>query len=388
MEEPEKRPVIPAPPSAPASSEGCLVTAIRLPVRIVVLVLVVPVRMVWDALVVCGRFLDRALLRPLGRALAWLGRALFVVPWVWAYRNLLTPFGHGLVWTLRTLVARPAQWLCAHVLTPLGQLLVVVTKFIGDVLGWTLLAVCVWPWVGLWRYVLVPVGRGLAWLGRVLCVVPAVWLYRRLLTPLGHGVAWVVRGIGAGIAWTLRALGTALAFLWRWGVVVPVGFVWRWVVVVPVVFVWRWLIVVPVRFLWTWLVVVPAGFLWRRVLVPVGLEVGAAFGHAWRIAGYVSRAVGRFLGGLLRWTYRHVLTPVGHLLRDGLWRPVARTVRQAVGAARSTARQVRADLRRALFGAPRPAPEAVVPAPHGEPTEREPRTLGSSTTAYTKLTKD
>ncbi|MDI3408570.1 hypothetical protein [Streptomyces cavernicola] len=362
------------------ASEGCLVRAVRLPVRIVVLVLVVPVRMVWDALVVCGRFLQRAVLRPLGRALAWLGRALFVVPWVWAYRRLLTPLGRGLLWALRTLVVRPVQWLYAKVLTPLGRLLAVVLKFVGDVIGWTLVAVFVWPWVGLWRYVVLPVGRALGWLGRVLLVVPAVWAYRNLLTPLGHAIVW-----------TLRALGAGLAFLWRWAVVVPAVFVWRWLVVAPVVFLWRWLVVVPARFLWRW-VLVPVG----RALAVVGREVGAAFGHAWRVAGYVSRAVGRFLGTLLRWVfvepvrwaYRTVLAPVGRLLRDGLWRPVARTVRQALDTTRSTARQVRADLRRALFGAPRPTPEAAVPAPHGEPAAPEARTLGSSTTAFTKLTKD
>ncbi|MFF3289559.1 hypothetical protein [Streptomyces sp. NPDC003023] len=35
--------------------DGCLVRLIRIPVRIVVLLVVVPVRMVWDVLVVCGR---------------------------------------------------------------------------------------------------------------------------------------------------------------------------------------------------------------------------------------------------------------------------------------------------------------------------------------------
>ncbi|NBE50539.1 hypothetical protein GUY60_03685 [Streptomyces sp. YC537] len=379
----EKRPMTPPPSAGP---EGCLVTAIRLPVRIVVLVLVVPVRLIWDALVVSGRFLHRYLLRPLGRA-------LFVVPWVWAYRNLLTPLGHGLRWCWHTLAVLPARWLYAHVLTPVGHLLALVTKAIGDVLGRLVLAVFVWPWVGLWRYVVVPVGRALAWLGRVLLVAPALWLYHRLLTPLGHGIAWAV-----------RALGTGLAFLWRWLVVVPAVFLWRWLVVAPAVFVWRWLVVAPAVFVWRWLVVAPAVFLWRWVLVPVGRvlavigrEVGAALGHAWRIAGYVSRAVGRFLGQLLRWvfvepvrwTYRHVMTPVGHLVRDGLWRPVARTVRAALTVARDSARQVRADLRRALFGAPRPEPEPLAPATaHGEPGAAGARTLGSSTTAYTKLTKD
>jgi hypothetical protein len=54
-----------------AAPEGCLAVAIRIPVRIVVLVLVLPVRMVWDALVVGGRFLKDTLFRPLGRAFMW-----------------------------------------------------------------------------------------------------------------------------------------------------------------------------------------------------------------------------------------------------------------------------------------------------------------------------
>ncbi|WP_308354854.1 hypothetical protein [Streptomyces sp. Je 1-79] len=103
--------------------EGCLTAAVRIPVRIVVLVVVVPVRMVWDVLVVCARALDRVVLRPTGRALVWLCEALFVRPWVWLwqrivvpvvhyalvvpvvwlYRQLLTPLGHGLTWLLTTL---------------------------------------------------------------------------------------------------------------------------------------------------------------------------------------------------------------------------------------------------------------------------------------------
>src|SRR5690606_29421329 len=104
-------------------------------------------------------------------------------------------------------------------------------------------------------------------------------------------------------------------------------------------------------------------------------------GHAWRVAGHVSRAVGRFLVSLLRWTfveparwvYRSVLTPVGHLLRDAVLRPVAeaarsagRAVRQVLASARASVRQARADVRRALLGTPkeiRPAPPAPVRGP-------------------------
>ncbi|MFE0175075.1 hypothetical protein ACFWZ2_22405, partial [Streptomyces sp. NPDC059002] len=75
----EKRPARQAerPPSpAPPQAEGCLAVAIRIPVRIAVLVLVVPVRLVWDALAVCGRFVYLKALRPVGRGvgtvLTWL----------------------------------------------------------------------------------------------------------------------------------------------------------------------------------------------------------------------------------------------------------------------------------------------------------------------------
>ncbi|MFJ5027384.1 hypothetical protein ACIQB5_04675 [Streptomyces sp. NPDC088560] len=256
-----------------------LVVAIRIPVRIVVLVLVVPVRVVWDALVV-GRFALDTLLRPLGRAPpAWVGRVLFVL-----------------------------------------------------------------PVVGLWRYVLVPVGGALGRLGRVLVVVPAVWLHRSVLTPLGHGLA---------------LLG-------------------------------RCLLAVPARWLYT-RALAPVG----RVLAVVAREAGEAFTHAWRVAGRMSRAVGRGLGAVLRWilvepvrrVYRSLLAPVGRLVRDAVLRPAAqgaraagRAVRGAPAGARDTVRQVRADVRRALLGEPR----QQVAVDRREPRGLAARSLGSSTTALTK----
>ncbi|MFE1175909.1 hypothetical protein ACFW5B_26505, partial [Streptomyces sp. NPDC058773] len=95
--------------------EGCLTTAVRIPVRIVVLVLVVPVRLVWDALAALGRALHRTVLRPFGRGLAWLWHTLVVLPVAWAWRTLvvaplrflrqyvLTPLGRGIAWLLRGL---------------------------------------------------------------------------------------------------------------------------------------------------------------------------------------------------------------------------------------------------------------------------------------------
>ncbi|MCI3269673.1 hypothetical protein [Streptomyces cylindrosporus] len=330
----EKRP----PQGQGQGPEGCLVVAIRIPVRIVVLVLVVPVRMVWDALVVAGRFLNDTVLRPVGRALEWVARAVFV-----------------------------------------------------------------WPLVGLWRYVVVPVGKALGWLGNVLLVIPAVWTYQYVLTPLGHALAWAARGVAAGLGWLYARVLTPIGHAVM-RVLTPVGqaIVWcakgiGWILGMAVTgigtglyWIARVLFVLPALALWRW-VLVPVG----RVLAVVAREVGDALGHAWRIAGRISLAVGRALGTLfrwifvepVRWVYRTVLTPVGHVVRDAVLRPAAeaarsvgRATRLALASARESVRQARADFRRMVFGEPARA-EAV---DRREPTGRETRTLGSSTTALTK----
>ncbi|MFJ8905876.1 hypothetical protein ACIRIU_12845 [Streptomyces sp. NPDC102351] len=308
----------------PAGGEGCLVVAIRLPVRIVVLVLVVPVRMVWDALVVAARFLGDTVFRPVGRAVLWVGRAVFVWPLVGLWRYVLVPLGTALRWLGTVLLVVPAVALYRWVLTPLGH-------------------------AALWFHarVLTPLGRGLAvcaaavrdgllWLGRRLVVVPSVWLYRWVLTPAGHALLWCGKGLVALGALLVTGIGGVLYWTTRVLVVLPALAVWRWVLV-------------------------PVG----RVLGVVAREAGAALGHAWRIAGYVSLAVGRALAALFRWmvveparwVYRSVLTPVGHVVRDAVLRPVAEAARSAGRVTRHTlrsvgvtVRQVRSDVRRALLG--------------------------------------
>ena len=329
----EKRPEgRPQEPPRRSDPEGCVAAVIRVPVRIVALVLVVPVRMAWDVLVVAGRFLRDTVFRPAGRALAWLGRVLCVWPLVGIWRYAVVPLGKGVAFLGRVLLVVPAVWLYRWVLTPAGR--------------------------GLYS--------ALAWLGRYLVVVPAAWLYVWLLTPVGHALAWCGRGLARGLGMIVTGVGAILYWTARVLVVLPALALWRWVLT-------------------------PVG----RVLAVIGREVVDALGHAWRIAGYVSRAVGRFLGTLWRWTvaeparwaYRRVLTPVGHAVRDTVLRPVAdagraagRVTRQALAAARLTVRQTRADVRRALFGEP------AKPRPVGrrEPSVAEARTLGSSTTALTK----
>ncbi|MEV5592493.1 hypothetical protein [Streptomyces sp. NPDC052496] len=361
------------------AGEGCLTRVVRVPVRIVVLVFVVPVRLVWDGLVAGGRALHRGVLRPVGWGLGWLGRVLVVAPAVWVYRWVLAPAGRGVAWAGRGL---------------------------GAALSWVGKALFFWPWVALWRYVVVPVGTGLgvavAWLVRYLVVVPAVWVYRWVLTPVGHAVLW----LGGGAAWLVRGLGAGLAWFGRHVFVLPAQWCYRRVLT-PVGHGIAWVvrgIGAAVAALVRWTVVVPAVAVWRYVLAPVGRavgvavtvvvrETGAAFGHCWRVAGYVSRAVGRFLGTLLRWifvepfrwVYRTVLTPVGHAVRDGLWCPVrraagraGRAARRALAAARQSVRQARADVRRALFGAPGRPERAAVPEPRREPAVPQARTLGKT----------
>ncbi|GAA3304285.1 hypothetical protein GCM10020295_55030 [Streptomyces cinereospinus] len=63
--------------------------------RVVVLLVVLPLRMARDALVVAGRVLRHAVLRPAGRALAWLGRAALVRPCAALWRRVLVPAGRA-----------------------------------------------------------------------------------------------------------------------------------------------------------------------------------------------------------------------------------------------------------------------------------------------------
>ncbi|AXK34179.1 hypothetical protein DVA86_17495 [Streptomyces armeniacus] len=360
-------------PAAPPEAEGCLAVAVRWPVRVVVLLLVVPVRMAWDALVACGRVLRRVLWQPLvrglgwlahtfvavpagrlwrwvlapvgrgvGVALVWLGKALFVWPWVALWRHVLTPLGHGLRAAARG-VGAAVVWLVRY-----GLVVPVVALWTGFV--WLLRVLFVWPAQWMYRRLLTPAGHGLSWLWRTLLVLPAVWTYAHVLTPLGHGLRAAARGIGAAVVWLVR-----------YGLVVPVvalwtGFVW----LLRALFVW------PAQWTYRWLLT-PLG----RALAVVGREIRDAFVMAWSAAGRISRAVFGFLGRLLKWIFvapvvqvwRHVVRPAGRGLRDHVWRPAAgavreagRAVRGALAAARASARQTRAELRRALFGAPRKEP--------------------------------
>ncbi|CAM5710432.1 hypothetical protein [Streptomyces badius] len=343
-------------PYAPETTPNRLV---RVVVRTVVLIVVLPVRMVWDVLAGAWHTVDRVVLPPLGRALAALGAALG--------RGLEMLFG-GIGWLVGTLIGVlvliPLKWLYTSVFTPLGHglrwigtaLLAPAARGLGTGLTWLFITLLVVPVAGLWRYAIVPVVRyGL--------VVPAMWLYGAVLTPIGRGTAWVLRKLWQGAAWTLAQLWRGVSATGR-----GLGLAVAWLVMT--------------------LLVAPLGWMYRRILTPAGREIAAAFEVAWRIAGYVSRAVGRglarlawyLIGAPASWAYRTVCTPVGHFLRDAVWAPArraaaeaGRAARAALATARETVRQARRDAWRALVGAP------AVERP-GEPRGIPARTLGSTTT--------
>ncbi|MEV6332324.1 hypothetical protein [Streptomyces sp. NPDC051909] len=367
----------PPPPAAPHA-------LIRIPVRIVVLVLILPVRMTWDALKTTARFLDRTVLRPLGRTLglaaAWLGRLVawpfvmlwryvIVVPVVWLYGAVLAPLGRGLAWVF-TGLGRGIGWL----LTVLGRAVA-------------------WPLAMLWRYVI---------------VAPVVWLYGAVLAPLGRGIGWLLTRTGHGLAWVFTGLGRGLAWffggIWQglaWagaqlGRALAVAARWTGIVVAwPFAALWRYLLVPFV----TYGIVRPAGWLWRRVLAPLGREVRDAVGICWRAAGFVSRAVGRAIGWALRillvrplawlgrnlvrrpaaWAYRQVCTPVGHWIRDAVWTPARTALAQARHATRTALAQARDTVRRARQDAWRALVGGAEPDRGGEPQVAGARTLGSTT---------
>ncbi|WP_392891706.1 hypothetical protein [Streptomyces sp. LN699] len=327
--------------------EGCLVGVVRIPVKIVAVLVVLPVRVVWDLLVAFGRTLNRHLFGPIGRGLGWchrtvvrpVARALglilvtllklvFVWPWVGLWRYVLVPVGQGL--------ARLGSALSTHVLAPIGgALLRYLLRPAGQ--GISRLARAAYA------HLLTPLGHGLArflpLLGKALFVWPWVGLWRYVLAPVGRGVAWTARWIGAGLGWLAKAL-----FIWPWAAL------WRYVVAPIAVGAYRYVLAPVGRALYTYLLT-PLGHLLRG---------------AWYLAGRISRALGRGLlrlwRGLVvrpaRWAHRRVATPVGHLLRE-VWR----TSRTAV-------REARAEVRRALFG-----------TPPGEPARSRARTLGSTKAA-------
>ncbi|MGW7457948.1 hypothetical protein [Streptomyces sp. NPDC054797] len=273
--------------------DGCLVGVVRIPVKIVALLVVLPVRVVWDLLAAAGRAVHRRvlgplyvhvlqpLLRALGRLLTTLLKLVFVWPWLGLWRYVIVPVGQGLAWLGRGayehLLAPAGRILGTYLLRPLGQAL----AWIGRGIAWLAAAV--------YRYVLTPVGHGLVWL--------ALTVYRYLLRPVGLGLVWLAAAV---YRYLLRPVGLGVAWL--------------------------------------------AVALYRYVLTPAGQVLL----WAWHVAGRITAALWcglKWVGWVLvGWPasriHRHVLTPAGHALRE-VWR-----------SGRAAVREARATVRRALLGTP------------------------------------
>ncbi|MFD4504023.1 hypothetical protein [Streptomyces sp. NPDC058457] len=234
----QKRPQRAPQPQYP-EGEGCLVVAIRIPARILVFLVVLPVRLLWDACGAVARFLWRYVLAPVGRAVGRLLHGLLVVPLIWLYRYLLTPLGHALAWLyarVLTPLGHALLWFHARVLTPIGHAVVWLLTPAAKAVEW----------------VFDMLGTALYWTVRVLLVLPALALWRWVLAPAGHVLGIVLREIGEalGHAWRVagyvaRAAGRVLGTLFRWIFLEPARWVYR-TVLTPVGHVVRDLVLHPV----------------------------------------------------------------------------------------------------------------------------------------------
>ncbi|MET8231275.1 hypothetical protein ABZS77_11455 [Micromonospora sp. NPDC005298] len=265
--------------TAGESGDGGEPAAVALPLvaavaRGVALVVVLPVRLLWELIEAAGRLVHRHLLTPVGRflrrwllaPLVWCVRHLLWLPLVWAARTLvwipLVWSGRGLAWVARTLIWLPLVWVARSVLRPplvgLGRVLVWLTGH---------LVVRPLTWLG---EVLAPAGR-LLWRGVGVLVGAAgaalVWLLR--------GIWWIVAGCGRLVVAAWRTAGRVLGFLHRL-LLRPLLLGVRWVWSVTVVPVAR-----GVRAAWRATVSPVARWIRRSVLDPARLasrEVLTALG--------------------------------------------------------------------------------------------------------------
>ncbi|SED38328.1 hypothetical protein [Streptomyces sp. TLI_105] len=191
----------------PNEPTGCL-TGVA---RAIALVIVLPVRLVWDALAYCLKQLWRWVLAPLGRALGWLIHHLLVIPLRFLWEWVLAPVGRALWWVIDLLIVTPLKWLGRWVLLP-------VAKAVWRVVDLLLVTPLTW----LWRYVLAPVGRAVG------AAVAWAWRIGGLISrALGRAVGWVLwNAIGRPLAWTYRVILTPLGHwlrTWVWAPLASVG---------------------------------------------------------------------------------------------------------------------------------------------------------------------
>jgi hypothetical protein len=225
---------------------GCLTW----PARVIAILIVVPLRLLWEVIAAIGRAVETWVIRPIAlllyhvlvRPVRWLLTVLVVIPLRWIWQAIFTPVGRWL-WTYAVVpVARAVGWLLGWllliILTPfvyvgeligkglrvfyrwikpalaaLGRVLaaalsyawgvaVVVVRFIGRVLYHTVVRPVRWLWRTVVRPVLVAMGLAIAWAWRVAVVQPARWTHKNVLRPATQTVTevgrTVIRAFGLG----------------------------------------------------------------------------------------------------------------------------------------------------------------------------------------------
>jgi hypothetical protein len=223
-------------------------------IAVPVLIVVVPLRLLWELLRAVGRFTGAYVLRPIAialyhvllRPLAWLLKTLWQLfralmqGVAWLFRTL----GRPLWWLLRVLVLIPLVWSAEEVLAPVAEFV--------------------------WSYVLRPFGIALG------------WTLRMLVTPFVYAVRWLALGLAA--LWRLLVpalvvIGRGIAYCWHLA-----GLVLFHVFVRPAVWTWRTLVMPVLR---------AVAAAWRATVVPAARWFGS---HVWEPARAAARSVSRALG--------------------------------------------------------------------------------------------
>jgi hypothetical protein len=219
------KPYEPEPEPYEYAPAGCLTW----PARVIAIIIVVPLRLLWEAAAAVGRAVYAGVLRPLGRLIdyvlvrpaQWLFTVLVVIPLRWVWRAILTPVGGRLYAHLLVPVGRALRWVVAGllliILTPvvyaleligkglralyrwvrpalavIGGVIVdalsyawgvatAVVRFLGLVLFHTVVRPVRWVWRTTVRRVLVATGLAIAWTWRVCVASPTSWARRNLL---------------------------------------------------------------------------------------------------------------------------------------------------------------------------------------------------------------
>ncbi|WP_158848649.1 hypothetical protein [Saccharothrix deserti] len=296
--------------------------------RAVAVVVVVPVRLVWEGLKAVGRAVHRFVLRPLSGVLRRIWTSVTALTrFLW--RRVVVPIGTGLRRVFGVLGAGlrgGGGLLMRYLLRPTGALLRALASLVGRGLG-ALADGLRRGFRALTRFALRPAGRGLrrlfgpvgrglraaavavagflrravastrrllrvvllnpvVWCWRTLVVKPLRWLWRNVAVPtgraIGAGLWWLVRLFAAALVWAFRRVGRVLAVLGR---AVRDAFVragrrvalplWRLLASA-----FRALVVIPVRWAYRTLVVTPAKWVHRAVLAPAGRLTR----QVWRVA--------------------------------------------------------------------------------------------------------